>query len=51
MCSCGKVMFQYGLSPDEWKDVAYEDGYAPPTDHAPPLFVHANLLKEGESWM
>ena len=42
-------MLQYGLSGSEWKlpDVQklVRSGYSPPADHAPPLFVHANLLK------
>lgn len=46
---CGHTMLQYGLSGEEWThdEVAarLDAGYKPPHHHAPPLFVHANLLK------
>lgn len=43
---CGLAMLQYSLSPDDWQLFPN----AKPTltmkqSHAPPLFVHANLLK------
>lgn len=41
-------MLQYGLSPLEWDSLplgVLDAGYVPPSTHAPPLFVHANLLK------
>lgn len=39
-------MLQYGLSGAEWTAVEdkLDSDYSPPA-HAPPLFVHANLLK------
>lgn len=38
-------MLQFGLSADEWKAVGQlEEGYKAPS-HAPPLFIHMNLLK------
>lgn len=46
---CGHTTLQYGLSVTEWNDLKLDPGVTPP-DHAPPLFVHANLLKHsGES--
>jgi len=39
-------MLQYGLSPAEWDSVTTDADYTAPTDHAPPLFAHANLLKD-----
>ncbi|ORY89342.1 mannosyltransferase putative-domain-containing protein [Leucosporidium creatinivorum] len=42
---CGHTMLQFGLSADEWKSVEkLEEGYKTPS-HAPPLFIHMNLLK------
>ena len=38
-------MIQFGLSPAEWADTEIDADYEPPRAHAPPLFVHANLLK------
>lgn len=38
-------MIQFGLSVDEWADANIDADYEPPLAHAPPLFVHANLLK------
>ncbi|KAL8281328.1 hypothetical protein RQP46_006362 [Phenoliferia psychrophenolica] len=47
--NCGHTMLQFGLSPTEWElpDVRklVDADFTPPRDHAPPLFVHANLLK------
>ncbi|KAM0747917.1 hypothetical protein T439DRAFT_328584 [Meredithblackwellia eburnea MCA 4105] len=51
---CGHTMLQYGLSPEEWSlpevqrlvDPEYEI-----PDHAPPLFVHANLLKHSGGFL
>ena len=45
-------MLQYGLSPTEWQSVTTDNNYTIPVDHAPPLFAHANLLKEsGFVWL
>lgn len=42
---CGHTMLQFGLSADEWKAVEkLEEGYRTPS-HAPPSFIHMNLLK------
>jgi alpha 1,2-mannosyltransferase len=41
---CGHTMLQYGLSADEWTGLELDDHYLTPS-HAPPLFLHANLLK------
>lgn len=39
-------MFQYGLSPSEWSTVHPNASPSPAqASHAPPLFIHSNLLK------
>ncbi|GAA5961179.1 hypothetical protein JCM3765_001254 [Sporobolomyces pararoseus] len=61
---CGHTMLQYSLSIEDWKQNAFrklvknnttiEDGQSllvvKEENHAPPLFVHANLLKYSGSW-
>ncbi|GAA5887218.1 hypothetical protein JCM5296_004566 [Sporobolomyces johnsonii] len=54
---CGHTMLQYGLSPDEWELEGVkmllgeqEEGDEKWREHAPPLFVHANLLKHSGFW-
>lgn len=44
---CGHTMVQFGLAPAEWIAVkdSLDPAFVPPVDHAPPLFLHANLLK------
>ncbi|GAA5975820.1 hypothetical protein JCM11641_005883 [Rhodosporidiobolus odoratus] len=46
---CGHSMLQHGLSPEEWNALGSEgkldEGYEPDRERAPPLFVHANVLK------
>lgn len=41
---CGHTSVQYGLSATEWDGLKLDDGFTLP-EHAPPLFVHTNLLK------
>lgn len=43
---CGHTMVQHGLSAAEWDGLEVDADYEVPTDHAPPLFMHANMLKE-----
>jgi len=49
---CGLAMFQYGLSPADWKHFPKA---TPSSDfksiHAPPLFAHANLLKHSSGYL
>lgn len=53
---CGIAMLQHGLAADEWQLPDVQDklrpGFSPPKQ-APPLFMHANLLKHssGESFI
>ncbi|KAM0753103.1 hypothetical protein T439DRAFT_346775 [Meredithblackwellia eburnea MCA 4105] len=42
---CGHTMLQYGLSSAEWSYLDVDADYEVPKAHAPPLFMHANLLK------
>ena len=48
---CGLAMFQYSLSPADWIHFL---SASPDADfkasHAPPLFVHANLLKHSNGY-
>ena len=48
---CGLAMLQYSLSPSDWK---HFPSATPRADfirsHAPPLFVHANLLKHSNGY-
>lgn len=48
---CGLAMLQYSLSPSDWKyyPSAHPDAQLAST-HAPPLFVHANLLKHAGNY-
>lgn len=48
---CGLAMFHYGLSPADWEH--FPQAHPSETDretHAPPLFVHANLLKHSNGY-
>ena len=48
---CGLAMFHYGLSPDDWRYFPEaEPDIETRLSHAPPLFVHANLLKHSEGY-
>ncbi len=50
--SCGHTMPQYGLSPTEWNSLHIDADYEVPLDHAPPLLMHANMLKESAfTWL
>ena len=48
---CGLAMLQFSLSPDDWAQYpsAQPDAVLAAT-HAPPLFVHANLLKHSSNY-
>lgn len=54
---CGLAMLQYSLSPSDWDQFpSANPSTTERSTHAPPLFVHANLLKhsawykKGEVW-
>ncbi|KAI5480761.1 hypothetical protein MNV49_007167 [Pseudohyphozyma bogoriensis] len=48
---CGHTMVQFGFSVQEWNSIRdlFDADYTPRNNHAPPLFLHANLLKHSGS--